>query len=223
MMRGATILWAMLAAVAGTGLFLLKYEVQAQEEHLRDLRKDIVETEESIHVLRAEWSYLNDPLRLREEAERHLGLHPLKPAQILASVDVLPMAGPQPAEQPPIAAGQPDAVPAPVAVPLSPPHRVEHPPVEARQTTKPLAKSPPATKPLPPGHSVTAQKAEPAPRLNVAAAKPPAVKPLPATSRPAYQALPAAAAAPATTAANIMVITSPALVEPEMASTRSRP
>ena len=93
MMRVATLLWAVLAAVAGTGLFMLKYEVQAQEQRLADLHKDIVETEESIHVLKAEWSYLNEPMRLREETERNLGMHPLKPGQI-ASIDSIAMAGP---------------------------------------------------------------------------------------------------------------------------------
>ena len=80
MMRAATILWAALAAVAGTGLFMLKYEVQAQEQRLAGLHKDIMEAQEQIHVLKAEWSYLNEPARLREQTERHLGLHPLKPA-----------------------------------------------------------------------------------------------------------------------------------------------
>ena len=93
MMRGATILWAVLAVIAGTSVFLLKYEVQTQEERLRELRKDVVEAEESIHVLKAEWSYLNEPLRLREQAERHLGLKPIQPKQI-ATIGSLPMANP---------------------------------------------------------------------------------------------------------------------------------
>ena len=68
MMRGATIVWAVLATVAGTGLFLLKYQVQAQEQRLSGLHKQINGDQEAIHVLKAEWSYLNDPGRLREQA-----------------------------------------------------------------------------------------------------------------------------------------------------------
>ena len=52
MMRAATFLWALLATIAGAGLFLLKYQVQAEERHLREVRKDIVGTEQSIHVLK---------------------------------------------------------------------------------------------------------------------------------------------------------------------------
>jgi len=92
MMRAATILWAFLATVAATGLFLLKYQVQAEERHLRELRKDIASTEQSIHVLKAEWSFLNDPLRLREQAERHLAMRPMRANQMV-SIDSIPMVG----------------------------------------------------------------------------------------------------------------------------------
>ena len=92
MMRAATFLWALLATIAGAGLFLLKYQVQAEERHLREVRKDIVGTEQSIHVLKAEWSYLNDPLRLREQAERHLAMHPMRANQMV-SVESVPMIG----------------------------------------------------------------------------------------------------------------------------------
>ena len=92
MMRAATFLWALLATIAGAGLFLLKYQVQAEERHLREVRKDIAGTEQSIHVLKAEWSYLNDPLRLREQAERHLAMHPMRANQMV-TIDTIPMIG----------------------------------------------------------------------------------------------------------------------------------
>ncbi len=214
MMRGATILWAMLATVAGTGLFLLKYEVQTQEEHLRNLRRDIVETEESIHVLKAEWSYLNEPLRLREEAERHLGLHPLKPSQIVASIDSLPMAA-----LPPVASGQPEAHPAPAAAPMAPPTgSVEARPAKAHRQPHPS----PAIKPLPAERSITARGTYSAPQVKLAdTAKPVAAKAVPA-SAPAYRPIPASLPTPVAVSGNVMVITSPALSESEVASTRSR-
>jgi len=92
MMRAATFLWALLATIAGAGLFLLKYQVQAEERHLREVRKDIAGTEQSIHVLKAEWSYLNDPVRLREQAERHLAMHPMRANQMV-TIDAIPMIG----------------------------------------------------------------------------------------------------------------------------------
>jgi hypothetical protein len=237
MMRGVTILWAILATVAGTALFLLKYEVQGQEERLRDLRKDIVDTEEAIHVLKAEWSYLNDPARLREQAERHLALHPLKPSQI-GTIDSLPMAEPVP-----VAEGQPLPQPAPVAVPRP----ILPSPGEAAPLARPPGKSAPViptSRPamaaaVAPSHPHTAGPAPAAtghvaakapPRTVVAAAKPLAKPPAkPASPSPAKSSSPATMAAgqpapvtpyaPATPAitpvaasGQVMVITSPALL-----------
>ncbi len=241
-MRAATILWAILAAAAGTSLFMLKYEVQSQEQRLSGLRKDIVETQENIHVLKAEWSYLNDPSRLREQAEHHLGLHPLKPSQIV-TIASLPMNDQPPAETPPaeapLAQGQPEAQLAPMA-PIPPA------PVVTRKAPAPTVRAMPtvpvpAPMPAKPARSMTAVKAPPAPAAKLAAAKPavkPAAKtakvaaktrPAPATysasAYPVYTSAPAKPAGGETTsnAGNVMVIKSPALAEPEVASTRVRP
>lgn len=214
MMRGATILWAILAVIAGTALFLLKYEVQAQEERLRDLRKDIVETEEGIHVLKAEWSYLNEPMRLREQAERHLGLKPMQPKQIV-SIASLPMATPQ-AAPPPMAAAPPtNTMPntAPVAAPGPLP--------TAAPAPKPLNNPPPSIKPV---HPMTAEKTVPTkPVAKPDRQAPATVAALRAPAKPAIDQPLTTAAAPAALSAKVMVITSPALMEPEMASTRTRP
>jgi hypothetical protein len=83
--------WVALPIVAGVGLYLLKMQVEAQEQHLAGLQKQIAEARESIHVLKAEWSFLNDPVRLREQAERLLAMHPVRPVQ-LVTIDRIPMA-----------------------------------------------------------------------------------------------------------------------------------
>ncbi|RAU22905.1 energy transducer TonB [Paramagnetospirillum kuznetsovii] len=88
MKRGllGTILWTLLAGCIGVGLFFIKHEVKDQERRLTSLTTEIQRNQETIHVLRAEWSYLNDPSRLRMLAEKHLGMHAVKPAEI-ASLD----------------------------------------------------------------------------------------------------------------------------------------
>ncbi|TAN71305.1 MAG: energy transducer TonB, partial [Magnetospirillum sp.] len=84
MTRGilGTILWSCLAACIGVGLFFVKHEVKDQERHLNALTAEIQRNQETIHILRAEWSYLNDPARLRALSEKHLGMHPVLPAQV---------------------------------------------------------------------------------------------------------------------------------------------
>jgi len=144
MMRAATLLWALLATAAGAGLFLLKYQVQAEERHLREVRKDIVGTEQSIHVLKAEWSYLNDPLRLREQAERHLAMHPMRASQIV-TIETIPMIG--------------DGLYQPPG--LLPPKKdpsVGRKREETAKAAKPLV---PAQKPSPSGRTMTAKLVKP--------------------------------------------------------------
>lgn len=146
MMRAATFLWALLATIAGAGLFLLKYQVQAEERHLKEVRKDIVGTEQSIHVLKAEWSYLNDPIRLREEAERHLAMHPMRANQIV-SIDSIPMTG-DGLYQPP------------GLLPMKKDPTVGHK-EESHGKPTAAAKPAPAKKPLPAGRTMTAKLVKP--------------------------------------------------------------
>jgi hypothetical protein len=94
MMRAATMLWALLAIIAGTGLFLLKYQVQAAERHLHELRQDIVGGEQSIRVLKAEWNYLDNQTRLSDLAEHHLVMRPMHANQIVAIEDIPMIGGP---------------------------------------------------------------------------------------------------------------------------------
>jgi hypothetical protein len=82
--------WVILPIIAGAGLYFLKMRVEDQEQRLVSIQKQIVETRASIHVLKAEWSYLNDPSRLREQAERLLSMKQVSPRQII-SFDQIPM------------------------------------------------------------------------------------------------------------------------------------
>ncbi|MFD2234621.1 cell division protein FtsL, partial [Phaeospirillum tilakii] len=90
MTRGflGTTLWIGLAACIGVGLFLIKHEVKLKEQRLDELNAQIRANQQSVHVLRAEWAYLNDPVRLRGLAEKYLGMHPVQPSQI-ASLDAV--------------------------------------------------------------------------------------------------------------------------------------
>ncbi len=151
MIRGiaATFLWACLAGAVGVGLFFVKHEVKDQETRLADLNTAIQRNHEEMHVLRAEWAYLNDPDRLRQLAEKHLGMQPIGANQITADLDSLPGANGMPAFaalpadriQPAVAAAQPapaaaqaeiardepappKATPAPVPVPRPQPARL---------------------------------------------------------------------------------------------------
>ena len=89
MIGRTTLLWLALAALVGIGLFHVKYQVMALEEDLNRLNAATLREQNQIHVLEAEWSYLNRPSQLEELAERYLGLKPISPQQ-LSTVAALP-------------------------------------------------------------------------------------------------------------------------------------
>ncbi len=78
-------------AVLAIGLYLVKYSVQDVQRNVVTLKSDLATEKESLHLLNAEWAYLNRPDRLRQLADRHLDLVPLDSRQI-ESVNVLPAA-----------------------------------------------------------------------------------------------------------------------------------
>lgn len=90
MISRTTFLWLLLAAVVGYGLFHVKYQVVALEEELSRLNGAILREQNQIHVLEAEWSYLNQPARLEELNDRHLHLKPIAAGQF-GSIASLPM------------------------------------------------------------------------------------------------------------------------------------
>ena len=82
MRPSSIILWIIMIGVMASGLFQLKYAVQDREDQLASLNRELIASEEAVHVLHAEWSYLNRPGRLAKLAERHLDLAPMAPDQV---------------------------------------------------------------------------------------------------------------------------------------------
>ncbi|WP_051341007.1 cell division protein FtsL [Azospirillum halopraeferens] len=211
--------WLGLAAVAGGVLFQTSYEAQALEERLAALNRRIVQEQEAIQVLKAEWSFLNDPVRLETLARTHLNLGPTDARQFVASLDALPARAPQAApatvlpaaatgQVPPgyratvqamaPAAGQPAAATAAVV------------PAAARASAPVLANAAPATVRTEPARNADAPaRVEPAVVKTAAPAPRPVTKPAPAAApvRPAPAPAVVPAAAPKT-------LTPPAGVRP---------
>ncbi|MSP48909.1 MAG: hypothetical protein EXQ95_06235 [Alphaproteobacteria bacterium] len=128
MIRRSTLFWLIAAILISCGLYQLKYEVQAKEERLARLNRQIQLEQEAIHVLHAEWAFLNRPDRLADLANRHLELAPVAPAQF-GKVAGIP-------ERPLHAV----VAEAEVATPAAPPVKATSAPV------KPAVKVQPATK-----------------------------------------------------------------------------
>lgn len=71
-------------AAMATGMFVIKNEVIALENHLEQINSRIKEDQKALHVLKAEWTYLNDPARIRSLSLRHARMKPLRAEQIIS-------------------------------------------------------------------------------------------------------------------------------------------
>lgn len=78
-------------AALAIGLYLVKYSVQDVQREVGSLKAQLASEKESLHLLNAEWAYLNRPDRLRQLADKHLDLMPLDSRQI-GQAGVLPAA-----------------------------------------------------------------------------------------------------------------------------------
>lgn len=78
-------------AALSMGLYLVKYSVQNIQRDVASMKDNLAREKESLHLLNAEWAYLNRPERLRQLADRHLDLVPLDSKKI-EDISVLPAA-----------------------------------------------------------------------------------------------------------------------------------
>lgn len=142
MIRFASLLWLALVAVTGFATFKVKYTVQDIEDELNKVRRQTVAEQQEIHVLRAEWTALNQPERLADLNRRFLSLASVAPKQLQGKIEDIPLRlVPEPAE--PVIA----AAPAPQS-----PTAMSPIPAEARPEPAPAI--PPAAAPAAPADVV---------------------------------------------------------------------
>ena len=82
MMKMRNLYWLMLVAGLGFGTYVVKYRVQALDEELARTVRQIRSDQDALHVLKAEWSFLNQPAKLDELAQHHLKLAPIATKQL---------------------------------------------------------------------------------------------------------------------------------------------
>ena len=93
MRRPLTIGALTLAVGVAYGLYELSYEVQQLEADLTRLNRQLLEAQDAVQVLHAEWAYLNRPQSLQRLSAKHLDLAPIEPHQVVARVADLPVRG----------------------------------------------------------------------------------------------------------------------------------
>ncbi len=81
-MRPTTTATLILAMAAGAALFQVSFQVAALEKELSATNRNIDRDRGAMRVLRAEWSYLNQPAQLEDLAKRYLRLQPVETVQL---------------------------------------------------------------------------------------------------------------------------------------------
>lgn len=82
MSKKILVVWMVLLALSAYGLFSIKYRVYDLKRDVAEIKRQLADEHNETYVLKAEWTYLNQPERLRVLAEKHLGLKPISVAQI---------------------------------------------------------------------------------------------------------------------------------------------
>ena len=91
MNRAATIFIGLLLAAASLGLYQTKYRIESLKHDLASIRNAMWVEQDAIHVLQAEWAYLNRPQRLAELSTKFLfALGPVLPSQVV-TINELPL------------------------------------------------------------------------------------------------------------------------------------
>lgn len=89
-LRISTLLWMLFLASGFFGLYMVKYKVQAVKSEVAAAERQLMEEKKNLHVLEAEWSYLNRPERLAQLSAKYLKLTTLT-GQQLATYASLPV------------------------------------------------------------------------------------------------------------------------------------
>lgn len=94
-MRLQTIIWTLVIIVSAYGLYQVKYQVRDVKQEAARINAQLQAENKTLHVLKAEWVYLNRPARLQELSRKHLDLVPLAADHMMDSHSLADLAMPQ--------------------------------------------------------------------------------------------------------------------------------
>ena len=88
-MKFSTVMWMVVIVIASFMLYKVKYQVQALKNEVASTGRELEKEREALHVVNAEWAYLNRPARLQMLASKYLASTDLTVNQI-AEVEEIP-------------------------------------------------------------------------------------------------------------------------------------
>lgn len=85
-LRYVSLFALIITAVIGAFLYYTKYNVSKMRTNLAHMNREIIKVKDEVHVLKAEWVYLNKPSRLKKLNDTYGRLKPVKVMQV-ASIE----------------------------------------------------------------------------------------------------------------------------------------
>jgi hypothetical protein len=89
MRRFSTLIWMLVIVGAAFMLYMVKYQVQSLRQQVADTSHQLEAEKEALHVVAAEWAYLNRPERLQALANQYLSSTSVTADQV-AEIEALP-------------------------------------------------------------------------------------------------------------------------------------
>jgi len=90
MIRPTTFISLIVLGVLVFAVFQVEHRVEMLRSELNELNRQVDDDKNVIHVLKAEWSYLNSPIRIEELADKYLELDYVDTVQI-SDIENIPM------------------------------------------------------------------------------------------------------------------------------------
>ena len=88
MIRIVNLVAVMAVILTSFAAYRVKYEAGSDAKNVAALRTEIAAEQDAVAVLKAEWSHLNQPMRLQALASRYLELKPIDVHQIATLQDL---------------------------------------------------------------------------------------------------------------------------------------
>lgn len=90
LLKSSVTTYLLILAISAAFLFAIKHKVQMLSKELKEINAKIISEKENIHILKAEYTYLTNPKRIKKLVDSNLALQTVKPDQIVEPLELRP-------------------------------------------------------------------------------------------------------------------------------------
>ncbi len=90
LLKSSVTTYLLILAISAAFLFAIKHKVQTLSKELKEINTKIISEKENIHILKAEYTYLTNPKRIKKLVDSNLALQTVRPDQIVEPLELHP-------------------------------------------------------------------------------------------------------------------------------------